>query len=219
MFFNFFIFSTVIQGFYVVTGLLFSKTGLHQDSIALLDAGNMHTALQLLIFFIVNDFVQWITHIGLHKIPVLWNFHKVHHSVKEMGFAAHLRYHWMENVLYKPLKTFAVMILFGFEPEMAFMVHFFSISIGHLNHANIKLSYGPLKYLLNNPVMHIWHHSKELPKGQTVGVNFGISLSIWDYIFKTAYIPKVNGEIELGFDKDEEFPQGFLKQNVYGFRT
>ena len=47
-----------------------------------------------------------------------------------MGFAAHLRYHWMENVLYKPLKVFGVMLLGGFEPEQAFVVHFIAIAIG-----------------------------------------------------------------------------------------
>jgi sterol desaturase/sphingolipid hydroxylase (fatty acid hydroxylase superfamily) len=173
--------------------------------------------LQLLVFFIVLDFVQWVTHILLHKFPFLWKFHKVHHSVKEMGFAAHLRYHWMENVFYKPLKTFGVMILGGFEPEQAYIVHFLAIAIGHFNHANIKITWGPLKYLLNNPVMHLYHHSYTLPEGR-YGVNFGISLSLWDYIFRTNYIPDDSGTIPLGFPGDENFPSDFIGQNTYGFR-
>ena len=171
---------------------------------------------QLLVFFVVLDFVQWFTHILLHKFAFLWKFHKVHHSVKEMGFAAHLRYHWMENVLYKPLKTFGVMILGGFEPEQAYIVHFLAISIGHFNHSNIKITWGPFKYLLNNPVMHLYHHAYTLPKG-TYGVNFGISLSLWDYIFKTNYLPEDSGDIKLGFKGDEEFPKDFIGQNTYGF--
>jgi sterol desaturase/sphingolipid hydroxylase (fatty acid hydroxylase superfamily) len=217
MFFNFFIFSIAIAGFYAILGVAFGKMGVTMKSIALFDASNWSMPLQLLVFFIVNDFVQWATHVILHKFPAFWNFHKVHHSVKEMGFAAHLRYHWMENILYKPLKTFAVMILFGFEPEMAYIVHFIAISIGHLNHANIKITWGPFKYIFNNSVMHLWHHAKELPEGQTVGVNFGISLSLWDYIFGTNYIPEENGEIELGFDDIDEFPEDFIHQNLYGF--
>jgi len=172
---------------------------------------------QLLIFFIVLDFVQWFTHILLHKYKVLWKFHKIHHSVKEMGFAAHLRYHWMENIFYKPLKTLGVMVLGGFEPEQAFLVHFLAISIGHLNHANVKFTYGPLKYIFNNPVMHLYHHSYVLPKG-SYGVNFGISLSLWDYIFKTNYIPEDSGTIPLGFPGDERVPTDFIHQNLYGFR-
>ena len=173
--------------------------------------------LQLLIFFIVLDFVQWFTHVLLHRFEVLWNFHKVHHSVEEMGFAAHLRYHWMENILYKPLKTLGVMVLGGFEPSQAYIVHFAAITIGHLNHANIHLTYGPLRYIFNNPVMHLWHHVYNLPEGRRHGINFGISLSFWDYIFGTASIPKDDANIKLGFPGVETFPKDFVGQNLYGF--
>lgn len=218
MFFNFFIFSIVISGFYKVIGLLFTEVGLTNQSVVIFDLTRLPLWLGLLVFFIVLDFFQWSTHIALHRFPLLWKFHKVHHSVKEMGFAAHLRYHWMENVLYKPLKTFGVMILGGFEPQHAYIVHFMAMAIGHLNHANIKLSYGPLKYVFNNPVMHLWHHSKALPDNRLQGVNFGISLSLWDYLFRTNYIPEDSGTIDLGFEKIEDFPNSFWGQLTYGFK-
>jgi len=108
------------------------------------------------------------------------------------------------------------MLLGGFEPEQAYIVHFIAIAIGHLNHSNIKLSWGPFKYVLNNPVMHLYHHAYELPEGK-FGVNFGISLSLWDYIFKTNYIPEESGQVLLGFKGDEEIPSGFWKQITFGF--
>ena len=218
MFFNFFIFSIVISGFYSALALFFSEFGINNKSLAFIDLSSLSLGMQLLIFFIVLDFVQWITHVLLHKFEFLWKFHKVHHSVKEMGFAAHLRYHWMENILYKPLKTIGVMIIGGFEPEQAYIVHFIAISIGHLNHANVKISWGALKYILNNPVMHLYHHVKELPAHKPNGINFGISLSIWDYIFKTNYVPEDSGEIELGFPDENKFPKSFIGQLFYGFR-
>tara|TARA_R110000796_G_scaffold47977_5_gene115112 strand:- start:74666 stop:75541 length:876 start_codon:yes stop_codon:yes gene_type:complete len=217
MFFNFFLFAIAISGFYKLLGLLFSDLGIKQSSLALIDMSQFPSWFQLLIFFLILDFVQWFTHILLHKYSFLWKFHQIHHSVKEMGFAAHLRYHWMENVFYKPLKTFGVMILGGFEPEQAYIVHFFAIAIGHFNHANIKITWGPLKYFLNNPVMHLYHHAHDLPDGK-YGVNFGISLSLWDYIFKTDYIPEDSGSIELGFEGDEKIPNSFWKQITYGLR-
>ena len=218
MFFNFFLFAIVISGFYKVLEVAFNDLGITTKSLALVDLSEWSMWLQLSTFFLVLDFVQWFTHILLHRFKFLWNFHKVHHSVKEMGFAAHLRYHWMENVLYKPLKTFGVMILGGFEPEHAYIVHFIAITIGHLNHANIKLTWGPLKYLLNNPVMHLYHHAHKLPEGK-YGVNFGISLSMWDYIFRTNYVPEDSGTIELGFPGDENFPKDFIHQNTFGFKS
>jgi sterol desaturase/sphingolipid hydroxylase (fatty acid hydroxylase superfamily) len=217
MFFNFFIFSIAISGFYKILQLGFTDLGITDKSLALIDPSGWPMPLQLLVFFIVLDFVQWFTHTLLHKYSFLWKFHKVHHSVKEMGFAAHLRYHWMENVLYKPLKTFGVMILGGFEPEHAYIVHFLAIAIGHFNHSNIKITWGPLKYIINNPVMHLYHHSYTLPEGR-YGVNFGISLSLWDYIFKTNYIPEDSGTIPLGFPGDESFPTDFVGQTTYGFK-
>ncbi len=217
MFFNFFIFSIAISGFYKLLQLGFEDMGIDDKSLALIDPSRWSIWLQLIVFFIVLDFVQWFTHILLHKFSFFWRFHKIHHSVKEMGFAAHLRYHWMENILYKPLKTFGVMILGGFEPEQAYIVHFIAIAIGHFNHANIKITWGPLKYILNNPVMHLYHHVYDLPKGK-YGVNFGISLSVWDYIFGHNYIPEDSGAIELGFPGDDTFPKDFVRQNTYGFK-
>lgn len=217
MLFNFFIFSVAISGFYKITEVLFNDLGMGAQSMALLQLSAFPAWVQLLIFFVLLDFFQWITHIFLHRVDFLWQFHKIHHSVKEMGFAAHFRYHWMENIIYKPLKTLGVMLLGGFEPQQAFVVHFIAITIGHLNHSNIKLTWGPLKYVFNNPVMHLYHHAYELPKGK-YGVNFGISLSLWDYLFGTNYIPETEGKIPLGFSGDDEIPEGFIRQQLYGFR-
>ena len=217
MFFNFFVFSIFISGFYKMLELFFTDIDVSMKSIALINLSQYSLWIQLLIFFIILDFVQWLTHVLLHKFEFLWRFHKVHHSVKEMGFAAHLRYHWMENIFYKPLKTIGVMLLGGFEPEQAYIVHFTAITIGHLNHANIKISWGVFKYILNNPVMHLYHHIKVLPENKPNGINFGISLSIWDYIFKTNYVPENSGTIELGFPDEKEFPKGFWGQLFYGF--
>ena len=217
MFFNFFIFAIVISGVYELIERFFLDLGITTESLAVINISGWPDWTQLLIFFVVIDFVQWFTHVLLHRYEFLWRFHKVHHSVKEMGFAAHLRYHWMENILYKPLKVFGVMILGGFEPDQAYIVYFIAIAIGHLNHANIRITWGPLKYIFNNSVMHLYHHIKVLPDGRNNGINFGISLSLWDYIFRTDYVPEDSGTIELGFPDEESFPKGFFGQLVHGF--
>jgi len=171
--------------------------------------------VQLLILFVVADFIQWNVHRIFHRVPLLWKFHQVHHSVKEMGFAAHLRFHWMESIFYKTAQ-YIPLAMIGFGLEDFFIVYIFTTAIGHLNHANLNISYGPLKYLLNNPKMHIWHHAKTLPNG-TNGINYGITLSIWDYIFKTNYIPTNGENITLGFKDDEQFPKDLAGQMLYPF--
>lgn len=221
MFFNFFLLNMVILiAMSNVTAQLFndflSLFNLQLTSLQLFDLSMLPKALALFIFFIVSDFVQWNTHRLLHRYEFFWNFHKVHHSVKQMGFAAHLRYHWMEPVVYKTLLYVPVAIIGGFTIQDVFIVHFISITIGHLNHANLGWDYGILKYILNNPKMHIWHHSKEMPR--KFGANYGISLSLWDYVFGTNYIPKSGRDIELGFENDEKFPTDFVHQELYFFK-
>ena len=219
MFFNFFLFSIIIVGFYeAFNKLLYDLSGIASNSIALIDLSTFSQISQLIIFFITLDFFQWLTHIMMHRFDFLWKFHKVHHSVKEMGFAAHFHYHWMENILYKPLKVFAVMLIGGFEPEQAYLIHFLTITIGHLNHSNIKLSYGAFKYIFNNPIMHLHHHASSSSNNFKTGVNFAISLSIWDYIFKTNYIPNENGDTKLGYEGDQSMAKSFFGQLFYGFK-
>jgi sterol desaturase/sphingolipid hydroxylase (fatty acid hydroxylase superfamily) len=192
---------------------ILSKVGLSISSFQLFDVDDLPKWTGLLIFFLVSDFVQWNTHRLLHRVPFLWNFHKVHHSVKEMGFAAQFRYHWMEPVVYKSIQYIPLAIIGNYNAQDVAIVYFFAILIGHLNHANLGWDYGVLKYVLNNPKMHIWHHSKKLP--ERFGVNFGLTLSVWDYLFKTNYIPKNGRDIELGFKGDENFPKKFIGQELY----
>ena len=218
MFFNFFLLNLIVLiALSNVTEQLFTEFlslfNLQPTSLQLLDLSNYPKVVSLLIFFLVTDFIQWITHRMLHRVPLFWNFHKVHHSVKQMGFAAHFRYHWMEPVIYKSMLYIPLAIIGGFSIQDVFIVHFFAITIGHLNHANLGWDYGFLKYIFNNPKMHIWHHSKQMPN--KYGMNFGITLSVWDYIFKTNYIPSDGRDIELGFEEDEKFPKDFLHQETY----
>ncbi|MFN4144884.1 MAG: sterol desaturase family protein, partial [Runella sp.] len=167
MFFNFFLFSLVVYN-----ALSNVAVQAFNDFLALFGIRNLvaiNVAMlpkwaQLVILFVVRDFVQWNVHRLLHKVPWMWEFHKVHHSVEEMGFAAHLRYHWAENVIYRSLE-YIPLAMIGFGIDDFFVVHIFTLAVGHLNHANIYLPLGPLKYLFNSPQMHLWHHAEELPKG------------------------------------------------------
>tara|TARA_R110002072_G_scaffold59514_1_gene151458 strand:- start:41923 stop:42819 length:897 start_codon:yes stop_codon:yes gene_type:complete len=224
MFFNFFLLNLIVLIFLSNTAeALFndvlSLINLSVSDFELLDVDALPYGLGLLVFFLVSDFVQWNTHRLLHRIPFLWNFHKVHHSVKEMGFAAHLRYHWMEPVVYKSILYIPLAIIGGFDAQDVAIVHFFALTVGHLNHANLGWDYGFLKYIFNNPKMHIWHHAIKLPKKSKYGVNYGLTLSIWDYLFKTDHVPYDGRDIELGFHGDKDFPKQFLQQEIYPLKT
>lgn len=219
LFFNFFLFSLVGYNAISNVGVELFNDFLAQfgiENLVAINIDKLPTAVQYILLFLLADFIQWNVHRLLHKNKYLWKFHKVHHSVTEMGFAAHFRFHWLETIVYKSIQ-YIPMAMIGFSITEFFIVHMISVIIGHLNHSNLNISYGPLKYILNNPKMHIWHHSKEIPEGK-YGVNFGISLSIWDYLFGTDYIPYDGKDIDLGFENVNNYPDSFIDQNIKPFK-
>ncbi|MEE9373024.1 MAG: sterol desaturase family protein [Saprospiraceae bacterium] len=270
MFFNFFLFSLIIYN--AASDLI---VNLFNNGISLLTGGFDLQAANpmrdwpmwaiLLTGFVLRDFIQWWVHRLLHKVSWLWKFHMVHHSVKQMGFAAHLRYHWMETIVYRTIEYIPLALL-GIGLYDFFILHIFALAWGHYNHANITVDkritgsivglligisiafgladislaigltilqqvmivgvsgllgafiLGPvMKYIFNSPEMHIWHHVHNLPEDRQFGINFGLTLAIWDYLFGQAYIPKEGRDITLGFPGVEDFPDTFKKQATYGF--
>jgi sterol desaturase/sphingolipid hydroxylase (fatty acid hydroxylase superfamily) len=270
MFFNFFLFSLVVYN--AASDVI---VNLFNDGIRLFSGFDLQASnplrqfplwAVLIIGFFVRDFVQWWIHRLLHRVEWLWNFHKVHHSVEQMGFAAHLRYHWMETIVYRSIEYIPLALL-GIGLYDFFIIHIFTLAVGHYNHSNIHISgrytgaifalfvgvvsvlgmadihvfeqstisekvlflfamllvgwfvLGPfMKKIFNSPEMHIWHHAYELPKDRRYGINFGLTLAIWDYIFGTAAIPHDGRDIRLGFPGVEEFPHTFQGQFVYGIK-
>lgn len=268
MFFNFFLFSLIIYNAAsdVVVNLfndgIYALSGINLKSINPMYQWPLWAVL--LVGMIFRDFIQWWTHRLLHRVDFLWEYHKVHHSVQEMGFAAQLRYHWVENIVYRTIEYIPLALL-GIGLYDFFIIHIFALAWGHYNHANISvdtrltggivgallgiilgnnllgihlvdqptlwtasayifggilfgvIALSPMmKMIFNSPEMHIWHHSYHLPEDRRYGVNFGLTLAIWDYIFGTAYIPKDGKDIKLGFPGVEEFPEGFVGQVTHG---
>ncbi|MDP2316395.1 MAG: rhodanese-like domain-containing protein [Pseudomonadota bacterium] len=165
-------------------------------------------SVQILVALVAVDFAQWVVHNLLHRVPWLWHFHKCHHSIVdgEMDWIVSFRFQWTEVVVYRTILYFPL-AFFGFDPRAVFVHAVLGTLIGHLNHANLDLDWGPLRYVLNSPRMHIWHHDYE-GDGRTT-VNFGIIFSAWDWIFGTARMP-AHPPARLGFRGVEDFPTDFL---------
>jgi len=182
-----------------------------------IQVGSLPGWSQLLLIFVLRDFMQWNIHRMYHHVNWMWEFHKVHHSTKEMGFAALLRYHWMENIIYRTLE-YIPLAMIGFGISDFFIVHIFTLVTGQIGHANLNIPLGKLKYIFNGPQMHLWHHAKNLPKNRPNGFNYGITLSVWDYIFRTNYWPSNNENLPVGLADEENFPEDFVGQNIEPFK-
>ncbi len=172
--------------------------------------------LQFFTLLILKDFLEWCIHNLLHRVPWLWEFHKLHHSIEELDWIGNFRFHWMETVVYQSL-TYLPLVMLGVEGNVLLALAVFGTLIGHLNHSNLKISWGPLRYLINSPRMHVWHHDIILRGGH--GKNFAVIFSLWDWLFGTAYWPADREQPErLGFEGMERFPKGLLARLVYPLR-
>jgi sterol desaturase/sphingolipid hydroxylase (fatty acid hydroxylase superfamily) len=167
---------------------------------------------QLIALLVVSDFLQWCVHNLLHRVPWLWTFHKVHHSVTTMDFLGNFRFHWMEIVIYRAAQWLPLAWL-GASPPVAMTVAVLGTVWGDLNHSNLNVGLGPLGHVFNSPRMHLWHHDVSSEGG--TAKNFGIVLSLWDFVFGTAYWPPDRSPERLGYPGMEEMPGSFLGQVVW----
>ena len=176
---------------------------------------------QALGWFVVKDFCEWCVHNLLHRMPVLWRVHKLHHSIEHMDWIGNFRFHCGESVIYQTL-TYLPLVVLGVDGPVLLAIAVLGTLIGHLNHSNLNLTWGPLRLLLNSPRMHIWHHASAPPSDRPYGCNFGICLSLWDWIFGTAHWPSqqlapTQQPVELGFSDIDTFPKSFLGRLAYPF--
>src|SRR5262245_16156118 len=111
-------------------------------------------AAQVAVLLLLGDFLQWCVHNLLHRVPFLWTFHKVHHSIATMDWIGNWRFHWMEILVYKGLQWLPLAWL-GASPSSMFAVAVVTTVWGDLNHANLDVGLGPLGRVLNSPRMHL----------------------------------------------------------------
>lgn len=169
--------------------------------------------IQVVFFFLAKDFLEYVIHYLLHRVPWLWAFHKLHHSIETMDWIGNFRFHWMEVFVYDLLKWLPLVLL-GAEQKVLLCVGVASTLIGHLNHTNIRYGWGPLRYVFNSPRMHLWHHDYILHK--KAGQNFAVVFSVWDWLFGTAYLPdEPEGPERLGFHGMKTYPKSLLARITY----
>ena len=161
------------------------------------------------------DFIKWCTHNLLHRVPWLWEIHKVHHSVVEMDWMGDWRFHWGEIVVYNTM-LYAPVLCLGVQGNVALAVGVLDTIIGHFAHANVRWHVGWLKYVINSPEMHLWHHNH--PDCGPVNRNFALTLSVWDWIFGTAYVP-AHDPVRFAFEGVERYPDNLPGQWWAPFRA
>ena len=163
---------------------------------------------QFALALVIKDFFEYAIHYLLHRASWLWHFHRLHHSIETMDWIGNFRFHWVEILVYDTLKWLPLLLLGG-RGDVLLAVGVFSTLIGHLNHTNCRIDWGPLRFVFNSSRMHLWHH--DYVCHHRYGQNFGVVFSVWDFIFRTAHFPKeTEGPTRLGFKGMETFPKSLL---------
>jgi sterol desaturase/sphingolipid hydroxylase (fatty acid hydroxylase superfamily) len=138
--------------------------------------------LEILLAFMLLDFAVWLQHLLMHKIPLLWRMHKVHHSDRDLDVSSALRFHPFEllvSVLYKS----AWVVLLGVPPIVAVAFELWLSANALFNHSNIALPRwldAILRPVLVTPDYHFVHHSVHVREQNN---NFGFALTWWDRLF------------------------------------
>jgi sterol desaturase/sphingolipid hydroxylase (fatty acid hydroxylase superfamily) len=138
------------------------------------------------VLIIAIDFWSYVMHYASHRIPVLWAMHSLHHSAEALSMVTGARHFWLEQPLL--LAVFPILgIIFKVPAEMVIPIGFVYFLFGDgLVHLNMRVSFGHLTLILNNPQYHRIHHSIE-PQHQDK--NFCKMFPIFDVIFGTAWKP------------------------------
>lgn len=203
-------------GLCAVAELIFVKglTFFNINSIKVADITSWNPLVQVLIMFLIQDFMEYWSHFLLHRINFLWYFHKIHHAQEELGAGSTRRFHFFEMFIFKPI-LYVPFAMIGYSAADYFFFQITVINIwGFFTHMNVKVKWGFLNYIINTPETHMWHHAKNIPK--KYGVNYASILNIWDIIFGFFYLPE-NKKPVLGIPDQKDVPKTFLGQLIYPF--
>jgi len=139
---------------------------------------------QLGLFFVTHDLYIYCFHRLQHRVALLWRIHEAHHSVDDVDWLSGTRSHSFEILINQTIE-FLPMVLLGASPEVPLMKATLDAVWGMYIHSNLDVRSGRLKFVINGPEMHRWHHAEELVPSR----NFATKLAIWDFIFGTAFLP------------------------------
>ena len=172
--------------------------------------------LQFILAVFVADVFQAGLHRIYHNVPFLWRFHAVHHSSRHMDWLAGSRIHLIEILLTRTAVLTPLVVL-GFSAPA---INGYVILVGVqavLAHANLRINFGWLEYVLVTPRYHHWHHARH---ADYMDVNYAIHLPLVDMLMGSFKRPPANTwPDEYGVMKLETVPTGIVAQTLMPLRA
>jgi sterol desaturase/sphingolipid hydroxylase (fatty acid hydroxylase superfamily) len=162
------------------------------------------------------EFGYWASHYAFHRVPMLWEFHKVHHSAEVMTTFTEMRQHPVEIIFFMNVMAATTGLAFGlmtwtFGPGVGHLtllngnivLAIFMLTWGHLRHSHLWIPFqGLAGKLFQSPAHHQVHHSTD---PRHFDKNLGFALAVWDWAFGTLHIPTREPEVSAyGVGEDYE---------------
>ena len=133
---------------------------------------------------LILDLIIYAQHVLMHKVPMLWRLHRVHHVDLDFDVTTGARFHPIEIIVSLLIK-FAAIVLLG-APVFAVLIFELILSTTSMfNHSNVWLPRAldkNLRLFLVTPDMHRVHHSVIRTETDS---NFGFNVPWWDRLFGT----------------------------------
>lgn len=142
--------------------------------------------VQAAVLLIAGDLVKWTLHMLHHRVPLFWKLHRLHHCTRQMDALSAVRTHPVEVYLNRVVFLSLFVVVAGIDARVVVAYSLVDLLQGLWIHSNTHVRLRWLNFVLSTQEFHHWHHADD-PAAQNK--NYGGFLSIWDWIFGTAYCP------------------------------
>jgi sterol desaturase/sphingolipid hydroxylase (fatty acid hydroxylase superfamily) len=163
------------------------KLGVEHLPFGVLDGGIWERAGRggtLFAVVFMGDFFSYWRH-RLEHTRLLWPAHAIHHSDTDLTWLTINRFHPINRVVTCTVDI-ALLALLGFPGWALVLNEIVRHYYGEFIHADLPWTYGPLGRVFVSPVMHRWHHARDVVGA---GSNFATVFSVFDQAFRTYHVP------------------------------
>jgi len=156
---------------------------------------------QVIVAWLVFDFMFYVTHRMAHEVDFFWRFHSVHHCAHRLSFLNASRVHPVD-IIWRRLVPLFMAYQTGVSADAVIVANTIGATLAVITHMNVRFRFGPLNYLIGTNEMHRWHHSNKIEEAK----NFSVVM-LWDQLFGTYVNPKGRAKPEkMGLFNEMFYP-------------
>jgi sterol desaturase/sphingolipid hydroxylase (fatty acid hydroxylase superfamily) len=175
------------------------------EGIGLFNAVALPVSAAIALNLLARGLISFVTHYLMHRIPLFWAVHRVHHLDTQLDVSTTVRFHPLEFFI-GLLPGIPMVVAFGLSPWILALYELFDVAVTLVSHANVRVPERIdrwLRYLIVTPDLHRIHHSSWQPETDS---NFSAVFPIWDVVFRTFRgTPRVAlSEMTLGLEEPRD---------------